>query len=277
MKENFKKLQDRKFITLISDWGEKDYYAGAVKGRIYSLIPYVTVVDISHYINPFDITHAGYVLKNSFENFPEGTIHLIGVETEEFAIRDVIRSHLLVKFKGHYFIGADNGIFSIITDGEDVEQIVELTIPFAEINGKFKYLFSVRDRFAYVAAHIANGGKPDEIGNQIDEFKKIIQLKPTYTNELIKGVVIHVDNYENVIVNITEKLFYELLKDRKFKIIFRNYEIDKISKQYCDVGEQQISALFNSSGFLEIAMNKGNASSLIGLRINDTVIVEFFD
>ncbi len=268
---------NRKIVTLTTDWGDKDYYVGAVKGKLHSLIPDVEIVDISHNINTFDVNHAGYVINNVYETFPKGTIHILGVDSEEYVVNERIQSHLLVKYKGYYFIGADNGIFSLITSPEEAEEIYEITLPFAEVKNEYKYIFSVRDRLVYVAAQIANGDNLDKIGKPIDNFKTVIQMQPTYSNSYIKGVVIHVDNYENVIVNISEKLFYSLLKDRKFNLYFRNYTINSISKQYYDVNEQQIVALFNSSGLLEIAINKGKASSLLGLRLNDTVTVEFFD
>ena len=277
MEKDFSKTDRKKIITLISDWGYSDYYPGAVKGKLLSLIPDINVVDITHNIKTFDIRHAGYILNNVYKTFPVGTINIIGVDTEEYVINDLIQSHIIVKYNGYYFIGADNGIFSLITSPEDAEEIYEVTLPFNEINGKYKYIFSVRDRLVNVAAHIASGGSLDEIGKPVEEFKKVIQLQPVYTNAFIKGVVIHVDNYENVIVNITEELFYSLLNNRKFNIYFRNYNISVISRQYYDVNEQQILALFNSSGLLEIAMNKGKASSLLGLRMNDTVTIEFFD
>ena len=268
---------NRKIVTLTTDWGDKDYYVGAVKGKLHSLIPDVEIVDISHNINTFDVNHAGYVINNVYDTFPKGTINIIGVDSEEYVVNERIQSHLLVKYKGYYFIGADNGIFSLITSPEEAEEIYEITLPFAEVKNEYKYIFSVRDRLVYVAAQIANGDNLDKIGKPIDNFKTVIQMQPTYSNSYIKGVVIHVDNYENVIVNISEKLFYSLLKDRKFNLYFRNYTINSISKQYYDVNEQQIVALFNSSGLLEIAINKGKASSLLGLRLNDTVTVEFFD
>ncbi len=277
MEETLNKTQERKIITLISDWGEKDYYAGAVKGRILSMVPEATVVDISHQVNPFDITHAGYILQNVYKDFPEGTVHIIGVDAEEFAVDDKIRSHLVVKIAGYYFIGADNGIFSLLADPDEVEEIIELTIPFQEVNKKFKYIFSVRDRLVYAAAHIARGGKLEELGNKIDSFQKVLSVQPSYTNNFIKGVVIHVDNYENVIVNVKEDLFNAIRKDRDFTINFRNHKLNYISDQYSDVAEQRMVALFNSSGYLEIAINKANASGLLGLRVNDTVIIEFYD
>jgi S-adenosylmethionine hydrolase len=269
--------KSKNFVTLTTDWGTRDYYSGAVKGKLYELIPDVTVVDITHDVKPFNVAQAGYILKNAFSHFPKGTIHIIGVDSEEFAVNDKIRSHLIVKFNDFYFIGADNGIFSLLTKNEEIQEIFELTIPFSKINGKYKYFFSERDRFVYAAAHLANGGKPEEIGNKTDNFKQVLEINPTYGSNYIKGVVIYVDNYENVVVNISEKLFNDLLKKRKFRIYFRNNSITNISNQYSDVNEHHILALFNSSGLLEIAINKANASNLLGLRLNDTVSIEFFE
>ncbi len=272
-----KEKNSSKIVTLTTDWGNRDYFAGAVKGKLYSLIPDVRVVDISHDIENFDINHAGYVIKNAFSFFPEGSIHILGVDSEEYANNNEIQSHLIVKYKSHYFIGADNGIFSMIAPLNDVEAIYELTIPYKEINGEFKYIFPERDRFVYAAAHLANGGDITEIAKPIEEFKELLDIQPVYSNEYIRGTVIHVDGYENAVVNISKKLFESLVNGRKFVIVFRNVKITVIHEQYSDVPDQHIVALFNSSGLLEIAINKANASGLLGLRKNDRVSIEFYD
>jgi len=270
-------LKNTKIVTFITDWGEKDFYGGAVKGKLLSLVPDVSIVDISHHIEPYNINHAGYVLKNTYPHFPKGTIHIIGVDSEEYAMETDIRSHLLVKFDDHFFIGADNGIFSLLTAEEKAQYIYELTLPFDPINGQFKYIFSTRDRFVPAAAHLLNGGDPHEIGKPLAEFKKILELQPTYTQQYINGMVVYVDRYENAIVNISEELFNKVSQGRKFKILFRNHEIHEINKQYQDVYEQNIVVLFNSAGLMEIALNKGKASSLLGLRPNDSVSIVFID
>ena len=261
-------------ITLTTDWGEKDYYAGAVKGRVYSLFPEAVVVDISHNIDPFDTAHAAYVLKNAFKLFPEGTVHIIGVDSEDYAVQDSVQSHVVVSYKGHYFIGADNGIFSMIMEKKEIDQIIELTIPFETVDGKIKFTFSCRDRFVKAAVHLSKGGDIGELGKPLEELEELFTFNPSYGKDFIKGVVIHVDNLENAITNISEDLFEKLVADRKFNLSFKGNTITKISKLYSDAREIEPLALFNGAGLLEIALNRSNASGLLGLRKNDTVMIE---
>lgn len=262
-------------ITLTTDWGDNDYYVGAVKGLLYSLSPGITVVDITHNIVPFDIAMAAYVMKNSFETFPEGSVHIVGVDTEDFAKQGNVQSHIAVSYKGQYFIGADNGIFSMILDKEKVDQIIELTIPFEAVNDKVRFSFSSRDRFVKAAVHLANGGNILDLGKRLEGYKELLPFKPSYGKDYIKGVVIHVDHFENAITNISEELFEKLLSGREFILSFRRYKINKISKLYSDAKEIEPLALFNDAGLLEIALNRATASGLLGLRKNDTVSIEF--
>jgi len=261
-------------ITLTTDWGDKDYYAGAVKGRVYSLFPEAVVVDITHNIDPFDTAHAAYVLKNAFKMFPEGTVHIIGVDSEDYAVEDKLQSHVVVSYQGHYFIGADNGVFSMIMDKQKINQIVELTIPFETVDGKIKFTFSCRDRFAKAAVHLAKGGDIVELGKPLEELEELLTFNPSYGKDFIKGIVIHVDHLENAITNISEELFEKLVDGRKFNLTFKGNSIHKISKLYSDAREIEPLALFNGAGLLEIALNRSNASGLLGLRKNDTVMID---
>lgn len=153
-------------ITLTSDWGLSDYYVGAVKGVIYSYCPQAVIVDITHNITPFDLKNAGFIVKNCYKNFPEGTIHILGIDTEE---SDEF-SHIVVKADGHYFIGCDNGIFSIII-GDTPYEAVTIEIP--QDTGYFT--FSSRDRFAKVASMLASGCQLSEIGNPHNSLKIIFR------------------------------------------------------------------------------------------------------
>ncbi len=264
-------------ITLTTDWGSNDYYAGAVKGRLYSLLPDARVVDITHNINPFDTAHAAYVLKNSFEMFPKGSVHIIGVDTEDFATSTTVQSHVAVRFKDHYFIGADNGVFSLLLDGEAADIIVELTIPFEAVGGKVRFSFSGRDRFAAAAVHLAGGNDILQLGKQLDSLKELMLFNPSYTKDYIKGVVVHVDHFENAITNISESLFEKLSQGRNFEISFKRNRLTRISKLYSDTREVETLAIFNGAGLLELALNRSNLSGLLGLRKNDVVLIEFND
>ena len=253
-------------ITLTSDWGLKDHYLAAVKGAIYTQLPSVTVIDISHDVQAFNIEQASFIIKNCFKNFPEGSIHIIGVNT----IASIETPHIVASYEGHYFIGSDNGIFSLIFDKEPGE-IIELDV----IQDSDYFTFSTRDIFVKVACMIAKGKEISSMGNKKESINKKILFHPVIEKNAIKGIVIHIDVYENAITNITESLFKEIVKAKPFTISFRGYEIRKISKSYHDVPQGEILALFGSNSNLEIAMNQGNAASLLGLHFKDTVRIEF--
>ena len=257
-------------ITLTSDWGLKDYYVAVVKGAILTEHPEANIVDISHLVPPFDIIQASFILKNVYRNFPKGTIHVIGVNTQ---LEENV-SHIVIYVNGHYFIGADNGIFSLIFD-EQADKIIELTT--AETSGKFT--FPTKDVFVKAACHIAKGGAIEDLGKPKKDFWERIMLRPTVDESAIRGNVIYVDSYENVITNISRQLFAEVGKGRSFTIFLKKleYEINSINTSYSGVPEGEKLALFNTMELLEISMNQGKAASLLGLKQNDTIRIEFYD
>ena len=254
-------------ITLTSDWGLKDHYHGAVKGAILRRLPDAVIVDVSHNIPPFDLNQAAFIIRNFYRNFPEGTIHILAINTEA----SIESPHTLVFHNGHYFIGADNGIFSLVFD-EKPEMILELDI----IQDSDYFTFPTRDVFVKAACHIARGKPVEELGHPRDRLYSRMAFQPVITGNQIRGKVIYVDNYGNAFVNITETIFNSLFKNRKFVLTFRSpsYRITEISKSYQDVHEVEMLALFSSSGYLQIAINRGDACSLLGLKPDTTVLIE---
>ena len=254
-------------ITLTSDWGLKDHYAGAVKGAILKLLPGAQIVDISHHIPAFDLNQAAFIVRNFYGNFPEGTIHILAINSEAA----IETPHTLVYHNGHYFIGADNGIYSLLFDDKPTK-IIELDI----IQDSDYFTFPSRDVFVKVACHIASGKPIDALGHPKVNLLQKMAFQPVILGDMIKGKVIYIDNYENVFVNITESLFNSIVKNHKFAITFRSasYSITEISKSYKDVSPGVMLALFSSSGYLEIAIREGKASSLLGLKMDQLVTVE---
>ncbi|MEI6898361.1 MAG: SAM-dependent chlorinase/fluorinase [Bacteroidota bacterium] len=254
-------------ITLTSDWGLKDHYLTSVKGAIYSQLPGAVIVDISHQVSSFDLIQAAFILRNSWNSFPKGTIHIIGVNSEA----SIDTPHSVVFYHDHYFIGADNGIFSLIFD-DTPEKIVELDI----IQDSDYFTFSTRDVFCKVACHIATGKSVDELGRPKEGLLQKLPFKPVIDGNLIKGKVIYIDHYENVFTNISENLFTSMTRGKKFVIQFRSdaYRITKMSKSYKDVVQGEMLALFSTTGLLQIAINQGKASGLLGLRIDQSILVE---
>lgn len=272
-------------ITLTTDFGTKDHFVGAVKGAIYSTIPDAKIVDISHRISPFNITETAYILKNAYKNFPEGTIHIVGVDSE----LNEDNKHIAMLLNGHYFVCPDNGLISMIASEINPTKIVEINI-----HDRLESSFSVLDVFVQVAAHIARGGTLEVIGKPLDTYKRIFEVQPKISSDLssISGNVIYIDNYGNVISNITEKLFKEVGKGRDFTLNASRYTFDKINYKYCDIvdfnqdpmfrqSDGNKLAIFNSAGFIEIAIYKSNlttvggASTLLGLDYRDSITVDF--
>ena len=253
-------------ITLTSDWGLADHYVAAVKGAILSRLPSAVIVDISHQIRHFDIKHASFVVRNAYRNFPEGSIHIVAIDTVESTKND----HLVVKADGHYFIGANNGLFSLILDQEP-ERIIVIGVE--QDTGYF--IFPSRDRFAKVACHLAEGKSMDELGVPVDKMVEKLHINATFDKGMIRGRVIYIDSYENVFVNITEQEFREAVGNKPFTINFRrsDYNIREIVRAYNDVSEIEMCALFSSTGYLQIAVNHGKASSLLGLTLDSIVNV----
>lgn len=274
-----------KIITLTTDFGEKDPFAGAVKGAIYSELDEVRIIDISHAVSPFHITEAAYIIESAYKNFPKGSIHVIGVDSE----LTPENNHIAIKLDGHYFICANNGILSLITKDIVPEDMVEINIHNATLTN-----FTVLDVFVKTACHIARGGTLGVIGKPIDTIKPIIGLQPRVnaTQKQIMGNVIYIDNYGNVITNITKKLFTDIGKGRPFAIEARGIQITNIYHTYsaainfsAEKGKREEDgkklAIFNSGGYIELAIYKsnpqtvGSASQLFGLTYRDTVTLTF--
>lgn len=255
-------------ITLLSDWGNKDHYAGMVRGNILSKIPGAAIVDIAHNIPPFNLNSASFVLRNAFPAFPENTIHIVDIASDA----TIEMPHVVARYGGHYFIGADNGIFSLIFD-RPPEQLYEIDM----IQDTDTFTFSAFDLFVKVAQHITEGKDLAAIGPERKKLTQRIPLSPVTEKDLIKGHVIYIDSYENVFTNIQKPLFNKIGQKRPFSITFGSarYSVSEISQSYKDVHEGEILALFSSTGHLEIAVSMGNAAGLLGLKADDSVRVEF--
>lgn len=272
-------------ITLTTDFGEKDHFAGAIKGAIYSELPDVKIVDISHSVSPFNISEAAYIIQNAYSSFPKGTIHVIGIDSE----LNPENKHIAVELDDHFFICANNGIMSMIANIIAPKKIVEINI-----HDKIETSFPVLDVFVKVACHIARGGTLEVIGKAINNIKPIKKLVPYVNDEKtqIIGSIIYIDNYGNVVTNIRRSFFEQLQKGRAFEISARNYKFKTIHNKYSDIVNFDIPleqrhdegrglVVFNSSNFLEIAIYKSNtntvggASTLMGLSLRDTVTINF--
>ncbi len=245
-------------LTLTSDIGQHDFLAGAVKGQLLQANNGFTIIDITHQLSPFNYPQAAYVCRNAIKNFPPGTFHLILVN-----LFDEKPEHLLLaEHNGYYIACADNGLLTMI-----LEELPQKVVALALDKTTQKNTLYCTAIFAKAINELQNGRTIEEVGDMAVSIHVKNALRPLLGNNWIEGQIIFIDNFENVIVNITKEEFETQRKGRSFKIIFKRDEmIERISDTYADVPEGEKLAMFNAAGYLEIAINKGNAAGLFGLQ-----------
>lgn len=245
-------------ITLTSDIGQQDYLVGAIKGRLLRTNPGFDIIDISHNLSPFNYPQAAYVCRSAIKNFPEFTHHIILLNLFESKPEQM----LFAFHRDQYIICADNGLLSMVL--EDKPEIV-IGIPLGKTAIK-NTLYQI-DIIAKAITQLINGEPIQSIGIPDTEYIEKNPLRPLLSENWIEGQIIFIDNFENVIVNITQEQFEQQRKGRRFKIVFKRDEIiERISGSYADVPQGEKLVLFNSAGYMEIAINKGNAAGLFGLK-----------
>ncbi len=245
-------------VTLTSDFGTKDYLAGAFKGRLLQQYLHCNFVDISHDISPFNFAEAAYIIKNSIEHFPVHSYHLLLVN-----LFDTTQSVPILAFhKGQYFGVPDNGLLPMVL-GCQPEQAVSLPLLAAMQYNSLGWA----DLFGKAIQQIESGLPFYQLGTEPDHLTEKFNLLANFGEDYIDGRIIFIDRFENVVVNITRAEFENVGKGRPFTIAFKSKDtIRRIHDGYPCVGEGSSLAFFNSAGYLEIAVNKGNAAGLFGLQ-----------
>lgn len=253
-------------ITLTTDWGTTDYFAGALKGEIISVVADATLVDISHHIGKHDQVHGAFVLKNAWNRFPEGSVHISGVKgsgEEQPAL-------LAVKFMNHFFLGPDDGWFSLLFDDEAMEGYYVKNAKGEKVNTSTKML-------AASAGFLARGGKISDMGDPVTQFVKKSMLQASIHEDSIRGSVIYIDSFGNLITNITKELFDRIGRGRDFEIVLKKsgYEITTIQTNYYEIGSGNLMAHHNEAGYIEIAISKGSARDLLNMKYGEIVRIDF--
>ncbi len=249
-------------ITLTTEWRPDDIYNGIIKGKLCSFCPDATVVDNAGSIPPFNISHASFIIRNTYLNYPKGSIHIICVHSE--AHKD--ESYLIIRAREHFFIGTDNGIFNLILNSEP-DEIIRI-----EHHGATDEL----EIFAKTAADLFSGKKPSQLGTRIDKISEKMPLRATIDKEVIIGSIIFIDSYGNAISNITREIFYRIFEDKEFRISIqsnKNYT-ENISRTYSDVPVGELLARFNQLDLLEISINGANISELLSIEVSSSVRVD---
>ena len=256
-------------ITLTTDLGIRDNYVASLKASILTQNEDVKIIDISHNIECFNINQATHVLKTCFKNFPKNTVHIITVDDELNSNNE----HLLAFYNQQYFLCADNGFFNLFFDVFRPDKLFQITV-----DQKSDILtFASREILSIAACHLSRGGTPEIIGKEINNYNfDSTSIKPVIDKNSIRCTVIYIDNYGNVVTNIQKQLFQTTIGDQKFKIFHGSDSdsINKISQVYNDVSIAEKLAIFDMNDYLQIAINKGNASSLLGLKVFDIIRIE---
>ena len=249
-------------VTLTTEWKPDDIYNGIIKGKLASLSPGTIIIDNANNIPVFNIAKAAFIIRNTFSNYPEGSVHLICVHSE--AKKD--QGYLALKAKNHYFIGTDNGIFNLILNSEP-EEAVRL------INADTHNELEV---FARTAAELIAGAELSKLGKSVSSISEKLPLRATIDKDKIIGSIIFIDSYGNAISNITREVFSRVFENRNFRILIqsnKNYT-DNISEKYSDVPVGELLAKFNQIDLLEIAINGANVSELLSIETGSVVRID---
>jgi len=257
-------------ITLTTDFGSQDGYTGVMKGVIANINPSANVIDISNMIEAQDIFQAACVINSSYAYFPKGTIHVVVVDPGVGSDRKII----CLKTKDYLFLAPDNGALSLIIAKEESPSIrevtnVELFLP--EISNTFHG----RDIFAPVAAHLSKGVSHKNLGKRTDKISEINLPKPIRSpGGVLTAEIIYVDGFGNLITNINKDVIGRMkIGTERLAITIGRKRINGICKSYTDVGENEPLAIFGSSGYLEISVNRGSARDILNLKKGDKLVL----
>ncbi|MBS1949495.1 MAG: hypothetical protein OJF59_002791 [Cytophagales bacterium] len=252
-------------VTLLTDNGDTDHYVAAIKAKILSTNPDINIVDISHKISASDIGHGAFVLKSVFRDFPKGSVHLVGVD----AIGQAGTLSIALQLEDHFFVGADNGLFGLISDRPH-QNLVDIN----SVNPIIS-TFPEKDIYAPASAKLASGEAIASLGQPLPSFKKMISRSVKATKKLINGNVIRVDHYGNLITNISKTDFDILSKGKKFSIQFSSEKAIRIHSNYFQADQGDCFLVFNHLGLLEIGIYRGRANELLGMEHDSPVSITF--
>ena len=247
-------------ITLLTDFGTDDEYVGVMKGAILSTNPSATIVDITHQVDPQDLTHGAYLIRSYPEYFPPGTIHLVIVDPGVGSKRSIVAAER----KGDCFLAPDNGILTLFLKEGSVDRSVTVDNERYFIEPVSR-TFHGRDIFAPVGAHLSLGIDLLQIGNPVDPGSLVtLDIQDAYVDDsgALVGSVISIDRFGNLITNIHQEAmahFSQIQGDKPFTIVICGKEIVGPASSYSSGRPQEPLAITGSRGYLEIAVNSGNA------------------
>ncbi len=262
-------------ITLTTDWGYQDFFAGMVKGKLLRLVPGVQIIDITHGIAKFDITKALFVVKNACLDFPAGTIHIVDVNTVETSGE----AFVVVRYSDQYYICTDNGLPAAVF-GNECDEAVTIDAARTETFRNFASF----DLFCHVASLLAQGAPLSQIGAPLERFKSYTPMGCIEGTNSLTAHVVYIDDYGNGYLDITYSHFQEIAQGRPFTMTLRNIEEEKLSQivtSYHDSGERHLSGelllTVSATGHLQLAAKQDSAATLYGLKNHMSIQFAFRD
>jgi len=251
-------------VTLLTDFGTRDHYVASMKGVILRINPQCTLVDITHQISPHNIKEGAFVLNSAFSSFPKGTIHLSVVDPGVGGPR----RPLLFATSNYFFVGPDNGLFTLILRRERLKRVVALTNASFFLS-KVSTTFHGRDLFAPVAAYLSLGVKPERFGNRVDAWVEMHFQEPVTKEKRMVGEIFHVDTFGNLISNIDGERLLRFTRERPFVVRLGKRAIHGLKKGYWEGGRHEPIALMGSGGYLEVSVKEDNAQKVLKAKEGD--------
>lgn len=259
-------------ITITTDFGERDPYVAMMKGVILTINPGSRIVDITHRVPPGSIREGGSIIKETYQHFPSGTVHLAVIDPGVGGKRRPIA----VLADNHFFVGPDNGLFWPIIETQEHSEVIHLSDKMYWMR-EISPTFHGRDIFAPVASHLSKGVDPFLLGEKIGDPTMIAAPLPCKENSDLVGEIIRADHFGNLVTNITKDHLSPFLQPKGVSIKVGGLVLQKLSTTYSDVPVGQPLALIGSSHQLEIAINMGNARNELGekCKIGTKVTIRF--
>lgn len=254
---------DPSILTLTTDFGLKDEYVGLMKGVILDINSEARVVDLSHSVTPQNLIWPNYLIYYSFRYFPKGTIHVVVVDPGVGTEREII----CVKAEGHIFLSPDNGVLTKVLNEVSIQGIRKVENEEYFLS-QVSDTFHGRDIFAPVAAHLSTGRSYTSVGPEVtEEIEKIDLPQVQKVSKGLKGEVIHIDRFGNIVTNIEKEMIEELnIASEDVKVQLTGREIKGIKNSYQQVNKGGLLSIVGSRGLLEISANKENASRILEVR-----------
>ena len=249
-------------VTLTTEWKPDDIYNGIIKGMLSSMCPGTIIIDNAGSIPALNISRASFIIRNTYKNYPKGSVHIICVHSEAHKDQD----YLVVRARDHFFIGTDNGIFNLILNSEP-DEVVKICC---------KDTSDELEIFAKAASDLLSGKSPSDLGKSVKTIRERVPLRATIDKDVIIGSIIFIDSYGNAISNITREVFHRVFENKDFRILIqsnKNYT-DQISHKYNDVPVGEMLARFNQLDLLEISINGADVSELLSLTVGSVVRID---